>query len=257
MYTGVPMTLPGARDAPVAAGLHAVGRATRARRSESSVETPKSTSFAHGAVDALLDEHVGRLEVAVHDAARVHGLEPLGDLAEHRRATRRSAGSPSRYSSSGDAVDELHHDVEDALAGHVDVDDADDARVVDLRGQPRLASEARERLAARLAVEQLEREAPLVAGALDLVDPRHAARADEAARRGSGRPTTSPGSSASTGRRSAADLRQRLGELARAVADLVAQLLVEDAHLGVRALERLHARRRAPRSARRTCAATA
>ena len=81
-----------------------------------------------------------------------------------------------------DAVEVLHHEEERAVGGGARVGDVDDVGVADLRGGARLAPEALDQIG-RLAVgrvQDLERDAPADVDVLGLVDPPHAALAEEA-----------------------------------------------------------------------------
>ena len=88
------------------------------------------------------DQDVGRLDVAVHEPGGVRGVERVGDLGDDARGPRglEAALAPQQPVQVG-ARHVAHDEVEVAvlLARRVD---RDDVRVVDRRGQPRLALEA-------------------------------------------------------------------------------------------------------------------
>ena len=130
------------------------------------------------------DEDVRRLHVAVHEPARVRGIERRCDLrddAERTAYRQPPLGDEQRLEVA--PVDVLHRDVEHVvcLAGVVD---RDDARVVERGGEPRLAEEplAEVGLAERRG-EELQcggAAEPHVLGAVDDARPALADRLDEA-----------------------------------------------------------------------------
>ena len=127
-----------------------------------------------------VDQHVLRLDVAVHDVVRVgaaeraRDLDRVGDRLVHRQPAHAADPLLERL-----ALDVLEHDVRTAfvLAG---VDHADDVRVRELGDGARLAAEALELVGVRrdLAVHELDRHAPLERLVERQVDRGHAAGAD-------------------------------------------------------------------------------
>jgi hypothetical protein len=115
-------------------------------------DRPDRLVAADRARDAEVDEHdpglgqdhVLRLDVAVHDLLVVHVLERLAGVA---RVLDRLLDRQPRVAAQLDlgaevgAVDELHHDVEPLLVARV-VDHLDHARVAEAGEQPRLDLEA-------------------------------------------------------------------------------------------------------------------
>ena len=106
------------------------------------------------------EQDVRGLDVAVEHPARVGRVERRADLADDpRRAQRLEAPLGGDHRTQVGALDEAHHDVEQAalVAG---VEDRDHVRMVDRGGDPRLAPEAlAEALVARvLREDQLERD---------------------------------------------------------------------------------------------------
>ena len=97
------------------------------------------------AVLALLlgvDQHVARLDVAVHETARVCGVERRCDLSDQRDRPRRlEAPVAAEHRAQIAPVDEAHRDVDVpvGLAGGID---RDHVRMVDARGQLRFAQDA-------------------------------------------------------------------------------------------------------------------
>ncbi len=141
--------------------------------------------------------HVGRLEVAVDDAAVVGGLHAVGQRRPERAHVRLGqAAHPAQALGQAVARDALHHQV--AAAGRIvaaEVEDRDEVRVVDGAGAGGLAQEGVDRrggVAVALAAQQLDRhlvaEEPVHRGE-DLAGATAADRfaelvvADDAARR--------------------------------------------------------------------------
>ncbi len=126
---------------------------------------------------ALNQEDVLRLHVAVDDPLPVRGAQPLGDLHEDaaRAAPRQRAlgpqGAPQVL-----PLQELHRDVDQAVAGLPEVRDVDDVLVADARGALRLLQEARDQLgtAAQIGEEDLQRDALADDRMLGLVHRAHA-----------------------------------------------------------------------------------
>ena len=127
------------------------------------------------------DEHVRRLDVAVHEASRMSGVERLADLGEERDGSRRIERALGlQQGAEICALDVAHGDVEDAPR-LPRVVDRDDVWMVDRRSQPRLAMEAlAEALVLRqLRSKQLEGDLALEREILGEVDDAHAAPADD------------------------------------------------------------------------------
>ena len=87
----------------------------------------------------LVEQHVARLHVAVHEAARVGGVECVRDLARRSRPRAPASSAPSRAQQRLEVgpVDVAHRDEQAPvdLAGLVD---RDDVRVVEAGREPRL-----------------------------------------------------------------------------------------------------------------------
>ena len=95
------------------------------------------------ALDAVLQQDVGRLDVAVDQPLRVGRGQALGDLHADAQDLRRAPSGPLRSSCSCSdaAVDVLHDQVGQAV-GLLDGVDGDDVVVADGGGGPGLAHEA-------------------------------------------------------------------------------------------------------------------
>ena len=90
------------------------------RAASSERATPKSVSLAVPVSRSHQD--VGRLHVAMHDAAGVDVGERLADLAAESRNQLRRQWAAGQVLAKGDAVDELHHEVGAAPGERVLVD---------------------------------------------------------------------------------------------------------------------------------------
>ena len=102
-----------------------------------------------------VDQHVARLDVAVHEAARVRGVERRCDLSDQRDRPRGlQPAVAAKHRAEIAALDEPHRDVDVPvrLAGGVD---RDHVRMVDARGQLRFAQDA---VARGLVVHEPRRE---------------------------------------------------------------------------------------------------
>ncbi|MFO0628605.1 MAG: hypothetical protein U0325_23730 [Polyangiales bacterium] len=138
------------------------------------------------AVVGVGDEEVRGLEVAVHDALRVHLVERAGDLLQERgdgarRDARALVPLPLDELREVLALQELHHQKGDRRgAVDVAVDDLHDVVAVDARAGGGLAVEPLDARGVReaLGVQELQREAAPRELVLDLVDLGHPAAAE-------------------------------------------------------------------------------
>ena len=125
------------------------------------------------------DENIRRLDVAMHDAAGVRSLERVGDFqAEIEHALERQRARRDLVLQRL-AVEQLHHDEVLAVV-LADVVDRADVRMVQRRGDARLAPEAFERLGVRgqIARQELQRDLTAEPDVFRAVDDAHAAAAD-------------------------------------------------------------------------------
>ena len=132
-----------------------------------------------------VDEDVLRLDVAVHDVARMRcierprDLDGVGDGLRHGQPAEAPDARLERL-----ALDVLEDDVGEDLPARIalfpGVDDLDDVGVVELRDGTRLAAESLELVGVPrdVAVHELDRDRPLEDGVERAVDRRHAPRAD-------------------------------------------------------------------------------
>src|SRR5947209_5812309 len=121
-YPGVPITV-----------LCAVSRDMPEEQREAEVEQ------LHAAV--ARDADVLRLEIAVDDAGAVRALQRGADLERHRPRLCRSERCAAEAIGERLALEELHRE-ERAAALVVQIEDADDARVIEAAGDGQLAAEA-------------------------------------------------------------------------------------------------------------------
>ena len=129
---------------------------------------------------ARVEQHVGGLHVAMHEAARVGRIQGARHLREDADRVRRVQTAALQTLLEVTPLDVAHGDEEDVL-GRPGLVDRDDVRMVDRRSQLRLAQEA---VAERLVLgearsEQLERDLPLEPQILGQVDDAHAAQAQQ------------------------------------------------------------------------------
>ena len=136
----------------------------------------------------LVDQHVARLDVAVDETSCVRGVERRGNLCDQRDRPRRlEAAVAAEHRAEVAALDEAHGDVDVpvGLAGRVD---RDHVRMVEARGQLRLAQDA---LARGLVVhepgrEHLQRDGTCQVAVDRAEDLAHATAPDQALERVAG-----------------------------------------------------------------------
>ena len=132
-----------------------------------------------------VDQHVARLDVAVHETARVRGVERRGHLSDQGDRTRGlEAPVAPEHGAQVAALDEAHRDVDVPvrLAGRVD---RNHVRVIEARGQLRFAQDA---IARGLVVHEPGREHLQCDGARQVTvdraeDLAHATAPDQALER--------------------------------------------------------------------------
>jgi hypothetical protein len=128
-----------------------------------------------------LDEHVGRLQVAVDETAGVGEPDPGKDLREDGHREVRGEGPPGRDQPiERDALHELHDDREVLLVGD-EVEDGHDAGVVELGLDDRLGLEPLDhlRVSVELRVEDLDRHRPVETRIRARVHRSHPSLADQ------------------------------------------------------------------------------
>ncbi|MEY2512728.1 MAG: hypothetical protein QOJ89_86 [bacterium] len=225
----------GAAD-PLVGARRAVARRCQPRQAE--VRQERAVAGA--------DEDVRRLDVAVHEADRMCRAERVGDLREDRDdAPRRQALGRHKLAQVG-PLDEAHRDERHAVAV-AGVVDGDDVRVIEHRGDARLVLEAPPRLvvAEQRGRDDLQRDGPLQRQLRRAVDGPHAAAAGERvdAVAGEGRSDVQAGGERRGG---GGD-----GGHAASVSAHPRRLCVGSVTRPVDPSQTLHAKRRAPITARR------
>ena len=139
---------------------------------------PKSATLTR---PELRQQHVGRLDVAVDDAARVGRVERLEDLlGDARGGQRLERAALLDHGAEVAAVDQLHDD-ERVARLHAVVEDVDDVRMAQRGGRLRLLAEAGDerRVAAVLGAQNLDRHVAAQLRVVAAKDGRHAALAEQ------------------------------------------------------------------------------
>ena len=127
-------------------------------------------------------EHVLRLQIAMHDPLRVRGGERAADLGRDPEGARDiDRALALDHAAELDALEVLHDEVHAAVGGGARVGDVDDVRVTDLRCSARLSAEPLHEVGhPRVArMEDLERDALADIDMLGEVDLAHPALADQ------------------------------------------------------------------------------
>ena len=175
MYGGVPAStltggpeLAGTAEAPLPPTGEAPGRAS-----------PKSSSFAPDP----REHHVGRLEVAVHDAGSMRGHQRLGDVDGNAEGRVDRKGPAPEARRQRLAVDQFHHQVGCVPLtdpGRPDVVQRADARMGEPRDCARLALEALAAVVSDARREHLDGDVPIQARVARPVDLTHPTRSEQA-----------------------------------------------------------------------------
>jgi hypothetical protein len=131
----------------------------------------------------LAHHDVGRLQVAVDDAARVGERHRLTDLLEDGQEARqvgRGAGPLPEELGEGAALHQLHGEEGPAVVQPADLDDGHDAGVLQPAGDLRLLQEAALQVGAptKLLAQHLDGQVAAQVGVGGAVDGAHAAAAD-------------------------------------------------------------------------------
>ena len=129
---------------------------------------------------ARVEQHVRGLHVAMHETARMGGIQGARHLRDDAGRVRRVQTAALQALLQVTPLDVAHGDEEEVL-GRPGLVDRDDVRMVDRGGQLRLAQEAvTERLVlGEAGGQQLERNPPLEPQILGQVDDAHAAEAQQ------------------------------------------------------------------------------
>lgn len=128
----------------------------------------------HGSFGFCLERSLGGLDIAVDDAALVHGRQGGGDLLQDREHPGQLAVAAAELAQRRTS-DELHDQEQGAAGRHIDIDDLDEVRMNHLGQQLRLAGKAHQRRPVLLGAQDLGGEPLVVGSPLDFVDRAHRA----------------------------------------------------------------------------------
>ena len=126
-----------------------------------------------------LDHHVGRLQIAMHDAFVVRRLQPIGNIARDAQRFRRGQRTICETRLKRFALDELHRNATRAIR-FLEAVDLRDVAVVQRCEDARLALEAREAvgIGGDFDRKELQRDVAIELGVMRAIDLAHAACAD-------------------------------------------------------------------------------
>ena len=133
----------------------------------------------HLCLASARDEDVCRLDVAVDDAARVGGIQRVGDVNAQFQEVVDGQGPLADAMLQRPAVEQLHHE-EPLAVVLADVEERADVGVIQRRGDACLALEAfdRLRIARQLRREEFDGNLPAEPRVLGAIDHSHAAAAE-------------------------------------------------------------------------------
>jgi hypothetical protein len=147
------------------------------------VRSLSPASFGDVAVLPPAQEHVRRLEVAVHHAAGMRGRQRAADLAHQRhRLDRAHHPLPLEQLLQILALEQLTDDAGPPVGGALEIDHLHHVLGAHPAGRPRLALEASEQLRppCQVLVDDLDRVAAVEEEVFRLVEARHAPLAEHA-----------------------------------------------------------------------------
>ena len=132
-----------------------------------------------GAIDGRLD--VGGLQVPVHDAALVRGLERVGDVAGNAQGVRQWQRGRRQAIGQRGPLHQLHHDGPLGRPGVLEAVDGGDVGMAQCRERPGLALEPREPLSitSEGGRQNLDRDVAIEPGVACAKHLPHAALAEE------------------------------------------------------------------------------
>ena len=136
------------------------------------------TKIQHLGLAALRDENIGGLNVPMHDALGVRGVERVGDLNRQVEQGIDLNGLGLNAMLEGLPLQKLHHDKGLAFV-FADFENGADVRVVERRSRARLALEALERLGVpgQIFGQKFERHKAAERGVFGFVHHSHSAAA--------------------------------------------------------------------------------
>ena len=129
----------------------------------------------------LGDEDVRRLQIPVHDQVRVGVLDGLADLEQKLHPALHRQPTPVAVLEQRRSVDELHHEVGEAVLGDAAVEERRDVRVLEVGHHlPFEAEPLQNLLGSEHRAHDLDRDLAVVGavGPLPEVDPPHPARTE-------------------------------------------------------------------------------
>ena len=131
---------------------------------------------------AALDDHVGRLDVAMNQAGGVHCVESVGDLGDHLGGVLRCERPVGRDQAAEVAAGHVAHRHIEQTVSLPGSEDGDHSRVLDRGGRQRLGAKASSEalLSGQLGPDHLERDEPVEPQLPGQVDDPHAAMPDRA-----------------------------------------------------------------------------
>ena len=129
---------------------------------------------------ARVEKHVGGLHITMHETARMRFIEGACDLCEDADRVRRVQTTALQALVQVTPLD-VAHGYEEEIVSRPRLVDRDDVRMVDRRGQLRLAQEAvtKRFVSGQAGGQQLQRDLPLEPQILGQVDDAHAAEAQQ------------------------------------------------------------------------------
>ena len=131
---------------------------------------------------AALDDHVGRLDVAMNQARGMHRVEPVGDLGDQLGGVLRRERPVGRDQAPEVAAGHIAHRHVEQTVPLPGSEDGDHSRVLDRGGRQRLGAKASPEalLPGQLGPDHLERDEPVEPQLPGQVDDPHAAMPERA-----------------------------------------------------------------------------
>ena len=141
-----------------------------------------NAEIKHARLALMIDQHVGRLEVAMHDQLRMRVGNRIGNLDQHGDARAGIERGAARVLGDRHTIDHIHDVERPSIRGHAAIQQAHDMRMLQPREDASLLQEtAQDRVRVHAAFEHFHRHLLLVGaiGALGQPDHAHAAFAKQ------------------------------------------------------------------------------